>query len=190
MFQLLSKLLACILKRHSNKLISDCESTLVQVMAWSQQPIIWTNDDLELWPPSGSGISRPTARQTFQWPEQKWPLVCRLHFQIHFVQWKLLFHYLTHWGRATHICVSKLPIIDSDNGLSPGRCQAIIWTNAGILLIGPLGTKFSEILIKIHAFSFKKMHLKMSSVKWRPFCLSLNVLKFHKVCSCESNRYI
>ena len=35
------------------------------------------------------------------------------------------------------IYVSK--IIGSDNGLSPVRRQAIIWTNAGILLIGPLG---------------------------------------------------
>ena len=47
---------------------------------------------------------------------------------------------LTHWGRVTHICVSKLTIIGSDNGLAPWRRQAIIWTNAGILLIGPLGT--------------------------------------------------
>ena len=71
--------------------------------------------------------------------------------------------YLTHWGRVTHICVSKLTIIGSDNVLSPGRRQAIIWTNAGILLIRTLGTEFSEILGIIHAFSFKKMHLKMSS---------------------------
>ena len=42
---------------------------------------------------------------------------------------------LTHWGRVTHICVSKLTIIGSDNGLSPGRRQAIIWVNAGILII-------------------------------------------------------
>ena len=83
---------------------------------------------------------------------------------------------LTHWGRATHICVSKLTIIASDNGLLPGRRQAIIWTSAGILLIGPLGTNFSEILIKILTFSFKKMCLKLSSAKWRPFCLGLNVL--------------
>ena len=55
--------------------------------------------------------------------------------------------------------------------------QAIIWTNAGILLIGPLGTKFSENLIEIYTFPFKKMHLKMSSGKWRPFCLGLDVLK-------------
>ena len=84
---------------------------------------------------------------------------------------------LSHWGRVTHICVSKLTIIGSDNGLSPGRRQAIIWTNDGILLIGPLGTNFSDILIEIYKFSFKKMHLKMSSGKWRPICLGLNVLK-------------
>ena len=76
---------------------------------------------------------------------------------------------LTHWGRVTHICVSKLAIIGSDNGLSPRRRQAIIWINAGILLIYTLGTNFSEILNEIHAFSFKKIHLKMSSAKWRPF---------------------
>ena len=84
---------------------------------------------------------------------------------------------LTHWGRVTHISVSKLIIIGSDNGLSPSRRQAIIWTNAGTLLIGPLGTNFNEILIEIHTFSFKKMHLKMSSAKWRLFRLGLNVFK-------------
>ena len=54
--------------------------------------------------------------------------------------------------------------------------SAIISTNAGILSIGPLGTNFNEVLIKIHTFSFKKIHWKMSSGKWRPFCLGLNVL--------------
>ena len=77
--------------------------------------------------------------------------------------------FITHWGRVMHICISKLTIIGSDNGLSPGRRQAIIRTNAGILLIGPLGTNFSEILIGIQTFSFKKIHLKMSSAKWHPF---------------------
>ena len=76
---------------------------------------------------------------------------------------------LTHWGWVTHICVHNLTII--------GRHQAIItWTNVGILLIGPLGTNFSVMLIEIHAVSFNKIHLKMSSGKWRPFCLCLNVL--------------
>ena len=76
----------------------------------------------------------------------------------------------------THIRVGKLTIIGSDNDLSPERRQAIIWTNAGILLIGPLGTNFSEILIEIHTFSFKKIRLKVSSAKRRPFCLGLNEL--------------
>ena len=80
----------------------------------------------------------------------------------------------------THICVNKLTIIGSDNGLSPGRRQAIIWTSDGILLIGPLRTNFSEILIGIRTFSFRKMHLKMSSAEWRPFFLGLN----------ELNRYL
>ena len=67
---------------------------------------------------------------------------------------------LTHWGWVTHICVSNLTITGSINGLSPGQRQAI---------------NFSEILIEIHTFSFKRMHLKKSSGKWQPFCLGLNV---------------
>ena len=72
--------------------------------------------------------------------------------------------------------VSELTIIGSDNGLSPGQRQAIIWKNAGLLLIELLGTNVSEISIGIQTFSFKKMHLNMSSAKWCPFCLGLNVL--------------
>ena len=89
----------------------------------------------------------------------------------------LMVNQLTHWGRVTHICVSKLTTIGSDNDLSPGRRQAINWTSAGILLIGTLGTNFSEILSEIRALSFKKMELKMSYAKWRRFCLGLNVLR-------------
>ena len=76
---------------------------------------------------------------------------------------------LTHWGQVTHICARILTNIGLDNGLSPGRRQAIIWTNAGILLIRTLGTNVCEILSEIHTHSFKKIHLKMSSLKWRPF---------------------
>ena len=76
----------------------------------------------------------------------------------------------------THICVDKLTIIGSDNGLSPGRHQAITWANVGILLIGPLGTNLSKILIEILTFSFKKMRLKVLSAKWRPYCLGLYTL--------------
>ena len=55
--------------------------------------------------------------------------------------------------------------IGSDNGLSPIRRHAIILTNAWIL-----GTIFGEILGKIQNFSFTKMHVKISSAQWRPFC--------------------
>ena len=106
------------------------------------------------------------------------------------LEWTFLFHrenspvtqttpepsLLTHWGRVTHRCISDLTSIGSDNGFSPGRRQAIIRTNAGILLIRPLGTNFSEFLIEILIFSFKKMRLKESSAKRRPFCLGLNEL--------------
>ena len=74
------------------------------------------------------------------------------------------------------------------------RRQAIIWTNAGILLIEPLGTNFSENVIKILTFSFTKMLLKVSSAKWRPFGLGLNVLTMthvlqdiSAVLSCDSD---
>ena len=75
-----------------------------------------------------------------------------------------------HWGHVRHICVSKLSITGSDNGLSPGRRQAIIWTNNGILLIESLRTNFHKILIKIYKFSFKKIHFKMLSGKWWLSC--------------------
>ena len=99
------------------------------------------------------------------------------------VIWNIDFHVsecLFHWGRVTHICVSDLTSIGSDNGLSPGRRQAIIKINAGILLIRPLGTNFSEFLVEILIFSFKKMRLKVSSAKRRPFCLGLNELWGHQ----------
>ena len=80
---------------------------------------------------------------------------------------------LTHLGRVTHIWVSKLTIIDSDTGLSPDRRQAIIWINAGILLIWHLGKNFNENSIKIHTFLFTKIHLKISSGLWPFFSASM-----------------
>ena len=65
----------------------------------------------------------------------------------------------------TQIWVGNPTIIISNNGLSPDRRQAIIWTNDGILLIISLGTHLSEILSELRSFSFKKMYLKMSSAK-------------------------
>ena len=77
-----------------------------------------------------------------------------------------IFHSVTidHWGRVTHIWATELTILGSDNGLSPGRRQAIIWTIAGILLIGPLGTNFSEILIN----TFGYVVCEMLSISFRP----------------------
>ena len=83
---------------------------------------------------------------------------------------------LSHWGRVMHIYISKLIIIASDNGLSPDRCQVIVWTNTAILLTRSLGTNFNEILIESHKFPFNKIHFKISSGKWRPFSLGLTVL--------------
>ena len=73
---------------------------------------------------------------------------CKLQIRI----WQNNRFWFTHWGRVMHICVSKLPITGSANGFSPGRRQAIIWTNTGMLLIRTLRTNFSEILSQIHAF--------------------------------------
>ena len=57
------------------------------------------------------------------------------------------------WGQVTHIYIDNLTTIGSDNGLSPGRRKAITG---------------------IQIFSFKKMHLKMSSAKWGPLFLGFN----------------
>ena len=71
-------------------------------------------------------------------------------------------------------------IIGPNNGLSPDQPQAIIWNNAGILLLKPLGTNISEIFIEIYTFSLKKMHLKNENVVWkmaailyRPKCVNV-----------------
>ena len=75
------------------------------------------------------------------------------------------YYHLTHWDRVAHVCLCKPNNMGSDNGLSPGWRQAIIWTNAGIALTRTLATNFGEILGEILTFLFKNMHLKMSSVQ-------------------------
>ena len=85
---------------------------------------------------------------------------CTLHLNI--LYYPTLIMSLTQWGRVTHLCVSNLTTISSDNGLSLGRRQAIIWANAEILLIQTSGhISVILILISIHTFSFMKRHLKM-----------------------------
>ena len=113
---------------------------------------------------TNKGVPLPLKTHNVMVPHVFFKILCKLTW-------------LTHWDRVTHICVSNLTTICSVNGLSPGRHQAITWTNAGILLIGPLGTNFSEIFIEIPIFSFKKMRLKISFAKWQPFCPGLNVLQ-------------
>ena len=85
---------------------------------------------------------------------------------------------LTHWGRVTLIRVNKIITIGSD-----------IWTNAGILLIRPLAINFNDMLIETKTFSFKKMHLKSSSVKWRLFRLGFNELNNSKLNISPSGHY-
>ena len=84
---------------------------------------------------------------------------------------------LTHWGRVTHICVGKRTIIGPDNDMSPGRHQAIIWTNAWVLLIKTLETNFSDSLIEIQIFWLKNKTLEnvsceMLSISSRPQCVN------------------
>ena len=112
------------------------------------------------------------------------------------------FRALTHWGQVAHICVSKLTIIGSDNGLSPGRRQAIIWTNAGILLIGPLVTNFSEILIEIYTFfnqenASENVVWEMVVILSRPQCVNVLIttaapfsINAYRLCSSRKSWWV
>ena len=92
-----------------------------------------------------------------------WPSVLRQFRTSNLDHWTS-----THWGRMTHICIGNLTIID--------WCQAIIWTNAGILLIGPLKTNFSEIFAEIITFSkenlFESVVCEMAAILSRPQCFN------------------
>ena len=80
----------------------------------------------------------------------------------------------TQWGRVTHIGTGNLTIIGSDKCLSPGSRQAIVWTNAGLVLIGPFGTNFSEIQIKIFIKqnAFESVVCEMAAILSRPKCVN------------------
>ena len=79
---------------------------------------------------------------------------------------------LNHWGRVTHIYVSILNIIGSDNDMSPVRHQAIIWTNSGILSIQnfcgiwceqrPLIFRTRASVTKTNTIHFSVSEIKMS----------------------------
>ena len=89
---------------------------------------------------------------------------------------------LFNWGWVTHACVTKLTIIGSDSGLVPSRHQAIICTNAGILLIGPLLTNFGKILIEIYNFHSRKCiwKFRMAAIFSRS-----QYVKAHKIVRCK-----
>ena len=94
---------------------------------------------------------------------------------------------LSHWGQLTQICACKVTIIGSDNGLSAGQCHAIIWTNAGVLLIVHQASKFSEILFETRIFSLKKMRLKpvvriMTAILSRPQCIKACTWLYYVLC--------
>ena len=94
---------------------------------------------------------------------------------------------LNHWGRVTHICVSELTIIGSNNGLLPERHQAIIWTNAGILLIGQTSMKFQSQFKHFHSRKCiwrcrlrNGVHLsRPQCVNWCPFELLFRSQSVH-----------
>ena len=98
---------------------------------------------------------------------------------------------LTHWGRVEHICISNLAITGSDNGLSPGRRQAITRTNAG------LGNKLQWNLnrnwyIFIQENAFESVLCETAAILSRPQCVKRYVMKFdcflqHMSTSCWSH---
>ena len=97
-----------------------------------------------------------------------------LRFLFHFFPWTVIL-YLSSYRPFKGSCYSDPSLMLWRMNTFCIR-QAIVWTNTGILFIGPSGTNFSEILIEIHTFKFKKILWKVASRKWRPFCLGPNVL--------------
>ena len=96
----------------------------------------------------------------------------------------MIYKPLTHWGRVTHICVSKLAIIAPDVAWSAPSHNLNQWWN---IVNSNHRNKRQWKLKRNHIFSFKKMHLKISAAKWRPFCLGLNVLKWWSCISANTN---
>ena len=133
---------------------SDCIRCIV---FWHKRPAILLTSPVMIWMPLNKANNGDWAAMN--------PLdsvtdskVIKFEFQLHTrIASKAMYgivraYNLSHWGRVKHICVNKLTIIGSNNGLSLFRHQAIIWANAGILLIGPLENNFTEILIKMYLY--------------------------------------
>ena len=84
-------------------------------------------------------------------------------------------HLSTHWGRVTHICVSKLTIIGSDNGLSSRRRLAIFWTSNIVnwtLTIKLQWNLNRNFYIFIHENAFENAVWKMATTSSRPGCVN------------------
>ena len=75
--------------------------------------------------------------------------------------------FVCHWSGSSLVQVMACRLF----GAKP-----FTWTNGAILSIGHLGTNFGEFYLKFKHFRWIKMHSKMSSAKWRPFCLGLDVV--------------
>ena len=101
----------------------------------------------------------------------------RLHSTIHTYIQNIVFHWEVklNWLRSSNVCVDDLTTNGSDNGLLPCRRQAIIRTNAGILLIEPLRTNFCEILIEILTY----IEIELD---WKPFV--------HEIICAHSKEYV
>ena len=126
-----------------------------QIKSWSCWNLCWTPVSTRWWTLMRCSLAMClvevpltdvifVVRQQQEWyitaKKLRYVVFVNLEKAFNSVPRKVLRWALTHWGRVTHICVGRITISGSDNGLSPGRRQAIIWTNAGILLIRCLGT--------------------------------------------------
>ena len=92
-----------------------------------------------------------------------------------FLRHQAICKHITHWGQMTHICVDKLTIIGSDNGLAPRRRQAIIWTSSWNIANWTLANKLqrhfywnSNIFIQENAF--ENVVCQMAAILSRPQC--------------------
>ena len=90
-----------------------------------------------------------------------------------------IYIYVINWTKTSLVQIMACHLFSTN--------QAITRTNAGLLLIGPFGTNFSQTWVIVQRFSFKTMKLKMSSVKWEAICLGLNVLPTYRFKSWRLN---
>ena len=97
---------------------------------------------------------------------------------------RYIFGWLTYAKQHKYMSLNQTTI-GSDNGLSPVRCQAILWTHADSLSLSnePLATNLSEISMKMNMFAFKKMYFKMPCAKWWPFYHSSPCVEYTMILS-------